>query len=393
MIYSLSFMVFIFGIFFLSRPLLLFVHEMGHALPSLWLTREPVEVFLGTYGDQEHSRALRLGRLTIWIAKRNIFWLKGLCRHFAVPGWRGVWITLGGPLASLGTGMIAVWFCFAVLPSGIWQFVGVVFAVSAAIDFYMNMIFNPEPVFLLEDQAVYSDGTSLTLQLRWKKINRVRDQFFKFCEEKKWEEAADYYDQKGEWLWWNVLACRSAMWACFSCGRFYKALLGSIQLSRRFSAGPDDKALGAVCLLYLGEEEEGLKAADEILESNPGHGLTLQILGFYYTVTLRAEKVTRAMLEELKKESPERAYDRATLGLATALLGNEKEGLQLISQAFQQDPSEANSFYCLGLFRLHQNQPGEALTLFEKAKTLRPFTPFIDVCIEKAKQQLQLSSR
>ena len=64
----------------LVYPVLVLVHELGHAVPALLLTRAPVTVYLGSYGDHHHTWRVQLGALELYV-KRNLFWTKGLCVH------------------------------------------------------------------------------------------------------------------------------------------------------------------------------------------------------------------------------------------------------------------------------------------------------------------------
>lgn len=86
----------------LAYPILVLVHELGHAVPALLLTRAPVTVYLGSYGDRRNTWRVQLGELEFYL-KRNLFWTKGLCVHTGQNLSRGahILIVLGGVAVSV----------------------------------------------------------------------------------------------------------------------------------------------------------------------------------------------------------------------------------------------------------------------------------------------------
>ncbi|MFN8444991.1 MAG: hypothetical protein U0175_29665 [Caldilineaceae bacterium] len=86
---------------FIGFPVCLVLHEMGHALMILLLTKQRVTFQFGVRGTQ---REIRLGRLTI-----HFYFEPGTflgCRYHledvaALSKRQIFWITVGGPLASL----------------------------------------------------------------------------------------------------------------------------------------------------------------------------------------------------------------------------------------------------------------------------------------------------
>jgi len=65
MITAISGVLLIFLAIILSRPITTFVHELGHAIPSLLFTKGPVVIYVGSYGDISNSTTTTFGRLSI----------------------------------------------------------------------------------------------------------------------------------------------------------------------------------------------------------------------------------------------------------------------------------------------------------------------------------------
>lgn len=90
------------GAALLTRSLLTLLHELGHALPALLFTRQPVEVYLGSYGNPEGAWQVQVGPLRLYL-RRNPLWYKGMCvyRPHSLNTAQQVSIVLGGVLVSL----------------------------------------------------------------------------------------------------------------------------------------------------------------------------------------------------------------------------------------------------------------------------------------------------
>jgi membrane-associated protease RseP (regulator of RpoE activity) len=87
-----------FGLSFLTVPLLVLVHELGHAIAALHLTRGPVRVYVG----RDPKLVGRVGRLELYFGFRPPKGgPTGVCLHArARTPLREMAIALAGPLAS-----------------------------------------------------------------------------------------------------------------------------------------------------------------------------------------------------------------------------------------------------------------------------------------------------
>ena len=111
-----------------AYPISGLLHELGHALPSLLLTRDPVRIRLVNSADKP---MIKLGSLEICLGPTTSF--EGSC-EFTSDGMstaRLITIALGGPLTSLCLSGLFLGYIFAMgLPWGI--------RLMAAVFFYAN---------------------------------------------------------------------------------------------------------------------------------------------------------------------------------------------------------------------------------------------------------------
>lgn len=157
----------------IARPLTVLVHELGHALPALLFTAEPVNVFVGSYGNVKESKIVRRGRLSVYHRNLPIFWKTGLCAHAPVGArWKDALIILGGPLASAALAVPGAILLFDPDMYATVRMMAFVIGGSAAFDFAFNIVPDVEPVPLHGGKTIYNDGYQLWQLFRGKGRNR-----------------------------------------------------------------------------------------------------------------------------------------------------------------------------------------------------------------------------
>lgn len=147
------------GVALISRSMTTFVHEMGHAIPSLFFTKGEVVVCVGSYGDVGHSLAIRIGRLKIFLKFNFLSWNLGLCSHQGTNGfWKTMIVIVGGPLASLILAFTLVYLIIVNEYSDTTIAVLTFFILSAIWDFGVNIYPVSTPFYLFDGSEVYNDG-------------------------------------------------------------------------------------------------------------------------------------------------------------------------------------------------------------------------------------------
>jgi hypothetical protein len=90
------------GFTLLVLPLLILLHELGHAVPALLFTNTGVTMYLGSYGESANMWRIQIGPLEVYL-KRSLFWRKGLCMYAgaALSKAQQCVIILGGVMVSV----------------------------------------------------------------------------------------------------------------------------------------------------------------------------------------------------------------------------------------------------------------------------------------------------
>jgi tetratricopeptide (TPR) repeat protein len=159
---------------FLSRPITTFIHEMGHAIPALLFTKEPVVVYVGSYGDISNSTTTTFGRLSIIFKFHLRDWQLGLCRHQrAATLWQELLIILGGPLFSLLTAVVAARWLPAYQSEQYIAFAIGIFLTSGILDFFVNIVPNSKPLQMYDGATVHNDGAQFVQLLKTSRYPEV----------------------------------------------------------------------------------------------------------------------------------------------------------------------------------------------------------------------------
>jgi hypothetical protein len=74
------------GLVLITRPVTVLLHELGHAIPAILLTRQKVTIYIGSHGDPKKSLKFKLGLLEGYFRYNPFDWNRGLC----VPSARSI---------------------------------------------------------------------------------------------------------------------------------------------------------------------------------------------------------------------------------------------------------------------------------------------------------------
>jgi len=192
MLSTITGVLLIFMAIILSRPVTTFVHEMGHAIPSLMFTNGPVIIHIGSYGDISNSTTTTIGRLTIIFKFKLTDLQLGLCQHQGVASiWQNLLIILGGPIFSLLLGLFFFWILPAFKESQFIAFFIGIFLTSGIWDFFVNIIPEKEPMKLHDGGVAHNDGSQFLSVLKSRNYPEVYFEGIQLLNEEKNMEAAN----------------------------------------------------------------------------------------------------------------------------------------------------------------------------------------------------------
>ena len=65
---------------FLASLLSIFFHEMGHAIPVLFMSKGKVSIYVGSFGNKGASLKIAIGRLDMYFKYNPFLWTRGICK-------------------------------------------------------------------------------------------------------------------------------------------------------------------------------------------------------------------------------------------------------------------------------------------------------------------------
>lgn len=382
------FLLILFGLFLITRPLTVLFHELGHAIPAILLTKQKVTIYIGSYGDPKKSIKINLAILEIFFRYNPFAWRLGLCVPSSKTNSvnRQILYTLTGPLASLVMGSIACYFAFAYDIHGFLKLFLVVFLASAFLDLLMNLIPNETPIKLYDGRISYNDGYRLKQLFYYKRLPKEYSEAADLYNEQKFTQAAILFekilsDLKDE----NIY--RLAINSYLQDKNYSKAKELSDAFALTGKMNSDDLSNMGFSYSELGLHEKAMKLYDKSLQQNPDNKYPLNNKAYTLNLMNKFEEAIpffdRAI--ELDKDF---AYSYNNRGLAKIKLGQIEEGLQDINRSFELDPNNSYGYRNLGIYHFDKGEFDEALHLFIKARELDDSTHMIDELINDTKHQI-----
>jgi hypothetical protein len=166
----------IFGLF---RPILTFVHELGHAFYALKYTKEEVDIIIGEYTDSSDCFEFKKNRLTIYIKKNPIYWVIGgccICNDEEMDNNEYISYCLGGVAFEVLFSSMLFYPCWLLnMPDKLQIFTGLLF-VNAIIDVFVNLY--PREIWKAGFVTIYTDGFLIWKALKGMDYDRKTMQMF-----------------------------------------------------------------------------------------------------------------------------------------------------------------------------------------------------------------------
>ena len=177
----------------LVRGLIVILHELGHAVPAIILTKQPVSIYIGSYGEKQKSINFKIGLLDVWISYKMQFWRNGLCSPSAknISINKQVIYTLCGPFCSIFLASFFLYFAISFELSDAHMLFGAVFFVLSVVDFLGNLVPSNTPIPLANGDHTTNDGAQLIRLLRFKKFVNEHEQAVQFFNDKEYGKSTE----------------------------------------------------------------------------------------------------------------------------------------------------------------------------------------------------------
>jgi tetratricopeptide (TPR) repeat protein len=138
---------------------------------AIYLSREKVTVYVGSFGERKDTMHLKLGLLECYL-KKNMAWDRGLCvpesKNFTLNG--QIWFIALGPVVTVLC-VIVFGICAysAMIPNWIRVFAGLMCFITL-IDALRYLIPSKRPILMADDGISYNNGQLLRNLLQQKRL-------------------------------------------------------------------------------------------------------------------------------------------------------------------------------------------------------------------------------
>ena len=362
-------LLFIFLSCFLIRPTTVALHELGHGIPALLITKQKVSLYIGSYGDSKKSLRVKLGLLHFYFTYNIFAWNKGLC----VPSAKKISLNnqiiyiLGGPIISLTTVIGALYLAFTYDINGMHKLLLIFLLISALIDFVYSLVPSSTPYKAANGNLLYNDGENLRRLFYLKKLPTEFSDATESYHAQKFEDAAILYEKLLADGFTKEVIYRSTIIAFLHAKNYRKAKEVSDEFAQRHTLNSDDFSAMALAYSQIGLHEQALEYYDRSLILNPKNIYALNNKGYTLNLMESYEEATSFFNEAIAIDD-DFAYAYCNRGLSKIKMGQFDEGLKDIYYSLEVDKENSYAYRNLGIYYLEQEKFSEALNNFKKQK-------------------------
>jgi Flp pilus assembly protein TadD len=376
-------------ILIISVNLTILLHELGHAIPAIILTKDQVSVFLGSYGEKKGSMQLKFGKLELWIKKNSFIWIKGI----TIPDLKKNSIrtqfiyTLLGPLTSLILALIIWFFLYAFDQPGVIRSFLVCFSVLLMVVSLGNLIPRNKKIILSDGRTTSNDGTILIKLFQYRKFPKESIKAIELYNNKQYEAAAKQLEKFLDGGLKHIGLYRHAILAYIFMKNYNKAEKLQKDFEKEFKLNSNDYINAGFIKIQMKQYEQALIDYEKSLKIEPLNKISLNNNGYTLSMLGRYEDALEYLNKAIELDS-DFAYAYTNRGAAKIKLGQEEEGLADINYSIKLDEKNADGYNQLGIYYFEKNKYREALNLFQKAKQLDADIPLVDYYLSEAQKNI-----
>jgi len=364
------------------RGLIIVLHELGHAIPAIILTKKKVSIYIGSYGDSNKSLNFRIGLLHVWLNYKMLSWKNGLC----IPAAKDISINsqiiyvLTGPLTPTLAASIFLYFTLSLDLSNLCLHFAVLFFFLSIFDLFRNLTPRQVPIKLVSGEYTYNDGYTLVTLFKRRKFKKEFEEAIDLYNEKEYQKSSILLDFLIESNLKDDGIYRLAVSANLLSKNFERAKILFDASEKAFTLTSDDYSNGGLIYSRLDLNEESLELYDKSIALNCENIYSLNNKGFTLTVLQQYEEAI-PLFDKVIEINDLFAHSYNNRGLSKIKTGKIADGLSDIQKAIELDENNSYAYRNLGIYHFDIGEIKEARELFLKSKELDGDTYKIDELI------------
>jgi tetratricopeptide (TPR) repeat protein len=372
------------------RPFIVLLHELGHAIPAIIMTKEIVSIYIGSFGDSKKSFQLKGGLLVVWISKNPFSWTHGYCvsksKEFSLN--KQLIFTLTGPFMSLIISVISSYFILFHDLSGLLKLILLIVLASSLIDFFWSIIPRSKPINRENGKWLYNDGFQIKELLYLKKLPKEYSQGVSLYNKEKYAEAALLFSEILKRGFKHIQIYRLTISSFLQVKNYEQPKEFMEEFAALNELNSDDFGNIGVIYSYHDQHEVAMEFYDKSLNLNPNNKYSLNNKGFTLNFLHKYEEAI-PLFDQVITIDGDFAYSYSNRGLAKIKMGQLEEGREDIHYSIKLDDSNSYSFCHMGIYFLEKGENKSALDLFKKAKEMDSTTYRIDELISQAQNEIK----
>ncbi len=374
------------------RPFTTFLHEIGHAVPALIFTKETVTIYIGSYGDPEKSLYFRVGRLAFFFKYNPLSWEYGLCVYQSTNLTinKNILITLMGPLTSLVIGALSLYIGLFSNYYEIIKFITIMIAISSFLDFYCNIVPDPEPINLYNGEQTFNDGQSVKQLYLFRKFPEEKyNECIKLYEKQEYDKSGTLLKEIIESGCKHNFIYQLAINSYLQVKKYDEAKRLNDQFfktyKRQFTS--NDYFNSGLIKSFKGDLKDSIKDYTKSLKKDSNNVHSLNNRGYAYNLIGAYKKAINDFNRAIDLDK-NYAYALNNRGFAKIKLGNIENGLIDIKASFELDDKNSYCYMNFGIYYYEIKDYNTALDYFNKAQELDKTTYLIEEHISNTKTKL-----
>ncbi|MDC1162118.1 tetratricopeptide repeat protein [Tenacibaculum sp.] len=379
----------------LIRPFTILIHELGHGITALLLTKEKVTLHIGSYGNSKKSFRISFGRLEIFFLREYPFYYNiGLCTMHDknISNTKQFIVVLFGPITSLIIAILLSYLVFFTNISDDSKLFLFITMISSLYDFYLNIIPRKEIITLNNNCTTYNDGQQLINLFDSRKFYKDYNYAADFYDHKDYEQASKQFikiiESGVDYDYVYRLTVSSLLFSRdYKNAKLYNTIFEEKYIEKFNS---NDFSNAGLIKSKLENHKDALIDYNRSLEINPDNTYSLNNRGYTYNLISEYKKAILDFNKAIDME-PNFAYAYNNRGLAKIKLGNVEDGLRDIQKSMDLDINNSYAYMNLGIYNFDILNYKEALINYEKALELDEETYLIDKRIEEVKLKLGIT--
>ncbi len=373
---------------FLIRGVTTFVHEMGHAVAAYFYTPANVAVFLGSYGNEEGSLKVRLGRFIFYIRTNPLKWKGGLCSFVSISKENNYKIILGGPIASLVLFVAVATVYYINTPEGLTGAFLFMFVVWSGLVFVYNIIPSNNTFGIKNGAMSYNDGAYLQQYREQKKMPIELDEAMELFDKMKYKESYEIMIGIIQAGTKNKQVYQYAVTACIMLKNYGDAdRLLQEQIQKIGNINSVDRINIAAVKAGLGNYDEAIAYYKHLLLTGEKNKFNLNNFAYTYLILDSPDKAM-PLLDEAIAIDKNFQYAYSNRAYAKMITNELEDGKRDNDIALSIDPNNADAIRNEGVYLYHTGNYKEAILHLNKAKEIDAQTLHIDNYIERTNNWL-----